>query len=117
MPNALGEMTFEEVISELQQLNPKAEITVNQHYDGIISNRPAHKLFLTRGFYVTRNGNISNYGNTESGIYLSLGVTVRNAEMVQAKLSKLNFFDKMKCKLFTRKAQVSVAEEQHNREM
>lgn len=119
MPNKLGEMTFEEVVSELQLANPKANITVNMMSDGpvgIVSNCSAVKLALPRDFYVTRAGSISNYGNTESGNYLSINVAVRNTELNQTKLSKLKFFDKIKCKLFARKTQVSVDEE-HSRKM
>ena len=81
MPNLLGEKTFQEVVSELQQLNPKFKITVNANGDGIICNCPVTKLHLPRDFYVTKNNCLSNRGHTASGSFVYINVEVKDADL------------------------------------
>ena len=101
MPDIYGEKTFEEVIRELQALNPKANIKLNSTNDGIVSDVPVLKLSLPRDFYVTRNNGISNRGNTESGMYWMLEVQVNNAEITQQ--PRISLLTRLKQGLFTSK--------------
>lgn len=113
MPNTYGEKTFQEVIEELQALNPQAQITTSLMGDGVVSKVPLRKLNLPRDFYITRNGCISNMGHTESGFYWTLKVDVTGAEMVQPRTGLLS---KLKQNLFTSKLKTPVVNEV-NREM
>lgn len=106
MSNSFGEKNFQETVSELRSLNPKAFIMANANSDGIISRRPADKLNLPRDFYVTRNNSLSNRGNTQSGDYLLIGVEVKNAELSQK--PKLRFLDKVKLGVFKLKTQAQI---------
>ena len=88
-----SERSYKEVVRELQTMNPKAHVVMNADMDGIVTDRPALRLFLPRDFYVTRNGSLCNRGHTESGNYLLLSVKVLNAEKYQQpKLRFLNRF-------------------------
>ena len=99
MPDIYGEKTFEEIVQELQFLNPKANIKLNATGDEIVSDVSVFKLSLPRDFYVTRNNNISNRGNTESGMYWTLPVQVNQAEMTRQPRASL--LTRLKQGLFT----------------
>lgn len=114
MTDLFKEKTFQETVNELQSLNPKTSIAINANVDGIISSRPSDRLHLPRDFYVTKNGSLSNYGNTESGNYILIGVEVKNAELTQK--PKLRFLDRVKLAMFKPKTQTPVTNET-NREM
>ena len=103
MIKANNEMTFQEVIDDLKFLNPKADIKLSSYYGGIVSNRPAEKLWLPRDFYVTKNGSISNLGHTESGNFLTISVAVKKNELNQQ--PKLRFLNQAFKKMFACKEQ------------
>ena len=119
MPNSFGDKTFQEVVSELQQLNPKANITINASGDGIVSSCPVVKLHLPREFYVTKSNSLSNLGHTASGNHLYIGVEVKNAELVTRpkKLRRLNILGSLKQTLLAPKNKSNRENNQNEREL
>ena len=97
MASKFGKMSLRKVVRELQLLNKKARVVMNSNNDGIVTDCPVKKLHMPQDFYVTRNGNISNLGHTESGDYLLIHVEVKETQVSKKpKLSRLNqVFDKM----------------------
>ena len=98
MPNSFGEKTFQEVVSELQDLNPKFKITVNASGNGIVCNCSVMKLHLPRDFYVTKSNCLSNRGHTASGVYVYIKVEVRNDSLSfkPKKIGRLNISGSLK---------------------
>ncbi len=104
MPGPLGEMTYYELIKELQRLNPTAEIKVDEiSYDDILSTVPVEKLVLPKGFYFNEKNGITNKHNSKTGIYLSHHVKLIEKTQDTTQTQKVGLLDKIKQKLFTPK--------------
>ncbi|GEM_PF-4725209 len=93
---ASSEMTYADLVSALQTLNPNAEIKSALQGMTIQSSVPLKKLVLPTGFHLGKGNCITNEGNAM--FYLSVTVEpLMEAMRVEAK--KLSFLGKIKHKI------------------
>ncbi len=98
--------TITTVVKELKSLNTKVSINLNATCDKIICSCPARRLILPSDFYVTADGSLCNFGNTESKNFFFIPVETSKIGLNQK--PKLRFLDKVKLGFFKPKMKAPV---------
>ncbi|MCL2586973.1 MAG: hypothetical protein FWE31_01900 [Firmicutes bacterium] len=78
-------MTYQELVAELKNLNPDAEIVADDPVIGqhIQSSMPLDKLKMPEGFEYNAKNGITNKHNTQSGTYIAVRATYKEKEAEQ----------------------------------